>query len=369
MKRALVLSLAVLFGLGVAAFAQTLSGEWDTTVSIQPTPVEISLTSTLEVTYALSGWSFTSYSELDETGWLDQTFDVSGALGAFTLGSFLDLDPAGLFDEWIVTAGVSIAGVTFGLDWDLAAPGYNSDIPAGGLAVTLSGSGTAGLVTIGVDVYFGDVTTAACDLDWTGVDITVDFPFCCADVESTISFTCDGFVEACFDVDGIAIPNLPWITIGAELCFELQTKTLTLTPTFNFGEIACFSLYIDQDYTGNLLFGDIHIDGIGLDCTIGGVEFIGVSYWGDVADKYKPSILAYQPYWEAYQIKTTDDGCCGPFSFDVTVYFDHAGFLFDVAEFDANMEIQIATQFSFSMGIDIEVDSGFTLWSLGFTVT
>ncbi len=36
MKKALVLSLAVVLGLGVASFAQTLSGSWDTTIGIQP---------------------------------------------------------------------------------------------------------------------------------------------------------------------------------------------------------------------------------------------------------------------------------------------------------------------------------------------
>jgi hypothetical protein len=363
MKRALVLSLAVLFGLGVAAFGQTLSGEWDTTVSIVPTPVSLGLDSTLTVTYAISGWTFTSYSVLDETGWTDQTFDVGGALGAFTLGSFLDLNPAGSFDEWEVTAGVSIAGVTFGLDWDLTDD----------LAVTLSGSGSAGLVTVGADIYFGDPAVDGCDLNWTGIDITVDFPFCCADVASTISFNCDGFDSVCFDVGNIVLPNFAWMTLGAELCFELQTKTLTLTPSFDFGDIACFDVYMSVDAQAGvgpdtlLNIGDISVAGIGVECTIGGVDFTGVSYWG-TGDK--PSILYGTDYWEGYQITTTDDGCCGPFSFDISVFFDddHTS-LFDVAEFDANMEIQLATQFSFSMGINIEVDSGFTLWSLGFTVT
>ena len=36
MKKALVLSLAVVLGLGVASFAQTLSGSWDTTIGDHP---------------------------------------------------------------------------------------------------------------------------------------------------------------------------------------------------------------------------------------------------------------------------------------------------------------------------------------------
>jgi len=363
MKRALVLSLVVLFGLGVAAFADSLSGTWDTTIMMTFPGPTIGLDSTLDVTYEVSGWTFTSSTTIDETGWTDQTFDVGGALGAFTLGSFLDLDPAGTFDEWEVIAGVSIAGVTFGLDWDLTDD----------LAVTLSGSGTAGLVTVGADIYFGDPAVAGCDLNWTGVDITIDFPFCCADVAGTISFDCTGFNSACFDVEDIVLPNFAWMTLGAELCFELQTKTLTLTPSFDFGDVACFDVYMSIDSTAGvgpdtlLSIGDISVAGIGVECTIGGVDFIGVSYWG-IGDK--PSILYGTDYWEAYQITTSDDGCCGPFDFSIAVYFsdDHTS-LFDIAYFDASFSLQVAQQFTFGMGLGIAADTGLDYWSLTFTVT
>jgi len=83
-----------------------------------------------------------------------------------------------------------------------------------------------------------------------------------------------------------------------------------------------------------------------------------------------PGILyGYEEYWEAYQIATTDDGCCGPFSFDVTVFFDEddadagddaagADELFDVAYVVANMEIQVATQFTFSLGLETDLEAG-----------
>jgi hypothetical protein len=370
MKRALVLSLAVVFGLGIAAFAQELTGAWSSSITIDPgtDPVDINITSELTINYSLSGWTFTSYSALTEGGWVAQIFSASGSLGAFSLGSTLDLDPAGAFNEWDVTAGVSIAGVTFGLDFALA----DNDVE-----LTLSGSGTAGLVTVGVDVTFGGITRDAngvplpgednneCDLPWSGVAITVGFPFCCADVAGTLAFDCDGFSSACFEVDGIAIPNLPWVAIGAELCFELQTKTLQLAPSFDFGDIACFDLYIYQNYDGNLHLGDIYIGGIGLECEIGGVAFTGISIWDANIDK--PSVMG--DYWEYYNIATTDEGCCGPFAFDVSIFFDDDhNSLFDVDKFAANMSLQVATQFTFSMGIELEVDAGFTLWTLGFDV-
>ena len=366
MKKALVLSLVVVLGLGVASFAQTLSGTWDTTITITPAPaITLGIHSELIVTYAVSGWAFSSDTVLTDTGWSSQSFKVNGTLGAFTLGSVLDFDPLAVaFKQWEVTGGLSLAGVTFSGDFVLI-PNVTT--------LDLIGSGTAGTVTVKGDLKLG--SGVGCNFDFNGVTIDVGFPFCCANVTSEINITCAGFQYVKFDVVGIAIPNLPWVTIGADVYFTTQTKTLTLTPEFNFGTITCFNLYISEAKSGGvspspLVLGDFSISGIGLDCTIGGVEFIGVSYFGTGT---KPSILKnHTSWWEAYQIKTTDDGCCGPFEFDITVGFMQGGLqLFDVAGVIANMSLQVAQQFTFTTGIsiDLSVPAAFTQWTIGFKVT
>jgi hypothetical protein len=359
MKRALVLSLAVVLGLGVASFAQTLTGTWDTTITITPAPIDLDIDSILTVTYSLSGWVFTSKTTIDETGWTDQTFAASGALGAFTIGSTLDFAPnTPAFESWKVTGGLSIAGVAFDGSFTLT---------PGNVAVVLNGSGTAGLVALKVSLTFGTPGNDLCDFNWTGITITGSFPFCCADVAFTLTFDCDGFDQICFTADGIALPGITWATLDAELCFTMQTKTLVVTPVFDFGATACFNVYLSSPASG-LLFGDISVDGIGLTCTIGGVQFTGLSYWGAGA---KPGLLKGTTYWEVYQIKTTDDGCCGPFAFDIAVYFLEGGTkLFDVAFLKANMSIQLATQFTFKMGLSLNLETvpTFAEWTLGFIV-
>lgn len=91
MKRALVLSLVVVLGLGVGAFAQ-LTGSWESTLSFNLGATTFSdyiidLTSTFEIDYTLAGWTFGSASEFDLTGFAAQSFSVEGALGAFTFES------------------------------------------------------------------------------------------------------------------------------------------------------------------------------------------------------------------------------------------------------------------------------------------
>jgi len=362
MKRGLVLSLAPVLGLGVASFAQTLSGSWDTAATIVPSPVSLGIRSEFIVTYAVSGWSFTSDTLLTQVGWSSQRFDASGALGGFALGSTLTFNPTTVaFTSWTATGSLSLVGVAFSGVFTLTPDNTT---------LVLRSSGTVGTVGAGVAVTLGDPTVGSgCDLNWTGVDITVGFPLSCADVTSAIGFDCTGFKAATFGVTGIAIPNLPWVTLDATLTFQTQTKSLVVSPKFDLGDGACFDVYITQAQTGSLTLDGMTISGIGLRCEIGGTWFTGVSYWGAGT---KPGLLAGTPYWEAYQIATLDDGCCGPFNFDVTVYFLEGGVqLFDVSKVVANMEVQISTQFTFSTGITIDLaaaPNAFTLWTLGFLV-
>jgi len=395
MKKALVLSLVMVLGLGVASFAQNLGGSWDTTITIDPTLTAhppIGISSELIVTYEVSGWSFTSDTTLTEAGWTGQAFVVAGSLGAFTLGSTLTFDPAGgllnpldFFASWVVTGSLSLAGVSF--DATFASALHD-------VMLELKASGSAGLVDVGAVVTFGSLYIDAsgdwkshdqsfvCDFDWYGVDITVDFPFSCAVVASTISFDCAGFAYVKFEIEGIAVPTLPWLTLDATLMFLTQTKTLTLTPVIDFGPTLCFDLYLDMDGMASVLPGHIGntngliwIQGIGIEVEFGGVVFTGISFWDPgVANDDKPGLLAGTAYWEAYQISTSKDGCCGGvFDFSVGIFFSETSLnLFDVSFVQADVSVNVTSNFVFSTGISVDLDAvggAFTLWTIGFAVT
>jgi hypothetical protein len=376
MKRALVISLICVLGVAFSGLAATLSGSWDTDVTIDPQQTNfndaIGIVSVLTVAYTVGDWTFTSVTDLNEGGWTDQDFSVAGVLGAFSLTSALDFVPAAAtFGSWNTTAAVAIAGVSFSVDFTLA----DEDVE-----LVLAGSGVAGDVTVGIEVTFGGIArdvygviipggnNGVCDLDWAGVTIDIGFPFCCADIALEVVFDCTGFSSATFTTGGIAIPNLPWVTIDAELVYTMTEKTLELSPNFDFGAIVCFDLYFDVATTGNITLGDISIEGIGLTCDIGAVTFTGLSFWG-TGDK--PGNLYGTSYWEVYTIETNDDACCGPFGFDLSFYFLNGGArLFDIALIDANMSLQVAAQFLFNMGLEINVETGaFSQWTVGFLVT
>ncbi len=362
MRRVLALGLIFLFSLGCVGFAQQMSGSWDLEIDIDPQQTAFSdslgVYSLLKVNYSIGDWTFGSSTVLDEDGWQDQDFSTTGLLGAFTLTAAVDFNPDATFGSLVTTISSSVAGALVGAQFRLEGDDT---------FLTLTASGSAASVDVSIAADFGD-DDAICDFPFSDVSISVGFPFCCAEISSSLSIDCDGFDQISFSTSGIGIPTLPWLSIGAQLVYTMQTKSLTLSPTFDFGTVTCIDLYVSVASSGNLSFESISIDGIKLSCDVGTVTFTGITYWQETG---KPSPLSGTDYWEVYTIETDDDGCCGPFSFDLSIYFLEGGLrLFDVALFETNVEIEISAQFEFSMGLEIDVEDGATsLWTLGFDVS
>ncbi len=363
MRRAFILGAVLVMGLALAGSAQSLTGHWRLDLAINPQSPSyaeaVYYSTQLLVKYTIGDWAFSSLSTLDESGWTDQDFSSIGMIGGFTISSALDFDPdVPEFEKWTTTTTGGIAGVTFGGTFELC----DDDV-----FVTLQGRGTSGGVDIDVAIKFGDDDDPIgdCDLDFSSAQIGVDFSFCCAEVESTIYFDCDGFEKIVFVVAGLAIPNLPWLTFDATLQFTVQSKSLSIAPNLDFSAV-CIEFYVGVETSGNLTFDALHFDGFALECDVGNVLFTAISFWGDFVTK--PLILG--DYWEMYMIETDEDACRGPFYFVAAVFFDeNSVHLFDVGEFTFDMSIEFTPSMKFSMGTDYVLGVGITSLTFGFLAT
>lgn len=347
--RRFVLGLVAVAALGVCVTAQGISGIWDFDITIDPGAGTIAdffdFDTTATVTYGIGSWAFTAITVLDDTGWVDQSFSVGGLLGAFSIGMDLNLDPAGAFETWEVTVGTTFGGVELDFDFELA----DFDV-----TFVVGAAASAGGVDIDFTTTFGGDDNDVCDLDWSGLDVSIEFPFCCGEISATIEFDCDGFDNVTFGVDDVTVPALPWLTVDAELIYRMQTKELVLSPDFDFDTGLCFDIYVSVDeQTGSqiLRLGDIHINGIKLVCEFEHVTFTGISFWGASG---KPGELG--THWEMYKIESNEETCCGPLSFETAVFFDEtSNNLADVSEFTSELEVEIGEQFTFSAGFEYDV--------------
>jgi len=97
LKKALVLAIVMVLGLGVLGFAQ-LTGSWDVSISIDPGATQagdlfIDLSSSLAITYTAGCFDFGSTSTFDNIGWSGQSFTGDGTLGAFTFSTTMNFAP------------------------------------------------------------------------------------------------------------------------------------------------------------------------------------------------------------------------------------------------------------------------------------
>ena len=352
MKRALVLSLVLAVGLGFAATAQ-LTGSWETTLKVDPDAAAFadfvnSFDSTLTVDYALSGWTFGAVSTFDLAGFASQKFTVSGSLGAFSLAAAMYFDPSMItaktyvtntqtgslvcpqpwsvttvapqFEKFDVTAGVSIAGVTFEayvLQWydaydvtrvDYLYLGANADTQTDstlfataveGMGWRFKAAGSFGDVTVTSLTYFNLVealktSTVGCPVIGKKGTFTILNPNCipafyeeylllegfgfgCVSVDIAMSILCTGFNDIEFFVSGISLGG--WATADFSIIFTTSSKAFDLCLSLDTVAFDCIVLEIGFGNTGyvDAVIDNITVHGVSLTQTWNGLTFTSVT--------------------------------------------------------------------------------------------
>jgi hypothetical protein len=393
-------ALAVALLLACVAFplvAGTLSGETSLWIGFDPLAGGFNtLDLGLVVDYTLGVVTLSTDGLLVLPGtWVWQGFSAVGRVGGYGLTTNVLFGPSTtdyLYAEAIVD--LSIAGID--LSWHAA---QLSDAvlggPADGWALRIAGSvGVLDLVSVSEfgarieDDEFDGITIvhAATGLErhyatdplvpgqgFTGEKVSVrGLPFCCAEIDASLYFTCAGFDYASFGVSGIKVDAVPWLTLDVDLTFELQTKSLVLAPRLSLGEVFCVELYSELDWdASSWLLDGIGVYGIELSCQFGPVTVrdvavfalnryaITTEVYGSVVERLIDAIEAghdiYPDYWEMFSIAYRGDGCCGgEFTFLANVYFDEASAsLFDWAMTHVEAAIPLADAFTFTLGMEM----------------
>lgn len=424
MKRALVVTLLV-FGLGIGVAAQSFSGSWVTDITFTVNPLNIgSLTSILDVEYALSGWTFGANMFVDEIDLFDINFDIAGSLGAFSFWSFLDFDPGSTtqtpsFTNWSSLVKVSIAGVELWGAFVLQDKDDDGSIATGW---TVGGHGLAGDVEIWASVDFnvdvwstytvltvidgwgwdtlydwgtywdcGDAawlsgtftaTDETCDPAFTNLDIYIEAPLTCLDFGIWVNFTCDvGFNYINFMLNDIDL-GAGWFQLDdLDVKFTVLDKTVTTDFTLTFGDAVCVTPYFDLNQVGLNVIDGITLRALTLSYTYNGVTIKA----GEVFDTYYAGFTKSGSLTRYAKCAVTSadefigvffdgDSCCGGLtSASLVTFFDSnlltastSTGIFDFVLITANVEVGIGSGFSIRGGIDV-ADDGLAALMAGFT--
>jgi len=116
LKKALVVAIVMVLGLGALAFGQ-FTGTWDTSISLDPSAATMSgfftdFSSSFSADYVVGGWTFGSSTAFTLAGFSAQSFTAAGVLGAFTFDSTMNFNPMavtkktytyGALDAWLLS--------------------------------------------------------------------------------------------------------------------------------------------------------------------------------------------------------------------------------------------------------------------------
>ena len=369
-RRILLAGAVVLLLAGLTVLAATpFSGSWNTAVALSPTPFSLSgFSSLLTVDYTLGGLTASSDSDLYLAGFIWQGFGLTGNLGAFNVKGDVLFGPSTasfLYDQLIVTT--SIAGIDLGL----YAAQLSGDVlggPADGSVLRVAGSiGSLRIVNcfeMGARIKDADyhgitIVHTATGLSktyttnplvpgqgFTGDKFTVSgWSFAClSDGSVSLYLTDQGFDSLTLDLSGLKT-GLSWLTVDLALTFELQTKSVAVTPALNLGEVTCIVPYVAlRGDTPNSING-IELYGLSASTTLGNVTLKDVTvldtgrygittqaYGGRIesyADASANGDQIYPNYWELLSIAATSSGCGGGnLTVVVNTYFETNGSLF-----------------------------------------
>ena len=346
----------------------------------RPTLLVESFASIFTVSYAFGDVLLaTSTSEYRHYGFLWQGFGVMATRGPIALQAdclFTGITAEYLYGQLIVST--TIAGVEVGI-YAAQLSGAVLGGPADGWAFRVAGSiGGVNIVSItemgariqdddydGITIVYaptGDHKRYATNplvrgQGFTGEKLTVSgLSVCCVeDLGATLYITCQSpsFQTLTVEAEGIDI-GLCWLSLDLEVSFQLQTKSLVLTPTLVVGETVCIDAYVDvrTNAPDDTLYGNfldltgITVYGLGLTCSWNGVTVrelvvldtgryaITTPEYGSVIESIADAVADghefYADYWELVSVEVRQDGCCGGItSFLANTYFDRdAGGIF-----------------------------------------
>ena len=413
--------------LGLSSDITGLTGMWsaDLTLSTSQTTPVTAFRTRLDIAALLGSMTLGSRSDFDQEAWLWQSFRAGIDIDFFSLEANVLYAP----DPWVFAYANGFAKLDFSDLWLTYYLGFLGSIFEGSVwrGSVLEIGNTLGNTDIMGYFYFGATldgilfspqspSYSACQssdcvspswreryyrvlpvqsgsLTFTGADIKVH-SYLCHDITltSTTRFSALGFEYQEFQTAIWAIGYVP-INLDIRLRFELQSKSLTLSPKFGLGERTCygrvlvdlltpgpigliegFSIYGLDLFTETETFGFrslsiLDTDHYSLFKTDG--FSLADSIW--VGPKTTSGTCGsagemLDEYWEVVGIAAyRGDRCCRTLSFLALSYFGDSTALFDWmgSEFRAQLQIMDGLRVRTNLVLS---SSGISGWSFGISI-
>jgi hypothetical protein len=324
------------------------AGKLEVGVSLLPA---LSLTTSLTLSWEMAGGIYSSFTQFSLGTWVWQEFCGGGYFGPFSWEGHLLFGPSTvefLYDEFILKT--DFAGLSFAF-YAAQLSGAVLGGPADGAALVLTAQlGEVELESLtelgarpeGIEIfhagtglsrkYTTDPRLSGGGL--SGERLTLRGLSLCCDLsgEAELYLTKEhGFDYIKLTAGDLELWCCPVITTAIEVTFELQTKSVVITPEVKMPQIqGCFVPYLsvitDVNGLASRIEG-IQVSALKLECDIGNVHLKDLTvldrcnwaistedYGSELVERWRADEegIQYHPeYWELLSVEAKGPGCCG----------------------------------------------------------
>jgi hypothetical protein len=237
---ALAILLAVL-GVPWNCYAEPiLSGEWESTISVEPPTATWSTETDLSVEITIGFWIAATRSVFEDTEWMKQDFSVESEFGDFSIESDLRFEPyKHRFRDWVTD-----------FDWE-------SDELT--LTLTTKLTRTTDWLILELDREWEEVDistsfrlrapSGSCALVFYDASADAAFDWCGIETDLEIAIDDDGFDEFVLKLSDLAHAQFPWLTFDLECTRTTEKTTVKLTPAAILESSWCEAI-LDLEFEG-----------------------------------------------------------------------------------------------------------------------
>ena len=335
--------LLVIIGLRwTCSAAPPLSGEWESTIAVEPHTGTWLIETESTVEMAFTDWIASARMVFKDDAWKKQDFEIKGEFGDVDLESDLRFEPyKNRFKDWItefewesdeltLTTTTKLTRTT---DWLIFEIERERD-------------------AIEIDTSFRlRAPSGSCALVFYDAGVNVAFDYSEIEIDLEVSFDDDGFDELGIEFSDLNLAPIPWATFDLEITRTLEKTTVKLSPDVVLESSLCagtLELEFEGSFPNEPNLFPISIDEACLTCEI--------EEWEIEANVYfNPDEWVDDLYWLEVEAEATFDlNTCREMSLDLTLLWTGTklGRIRPVLTYEPNDKFSICVEW------DIDLDEG-----------
>jgi len=282
-RLALVALLVILSPPWAYSAAPPLSGEWESTISVDPSTRIWAIETDFTVELEFADWIAAARTVFGDDVWEKQDFEVLGSIGNFEVESDLRFEPyLNRFRDWITK-----------LEWEAKELDFT---------LTTKLTRTTDWLIFEIEREWDEVEietsfrlrapSGSCALTFYNAGLEMAFDLCGIDTDMEVGFDDDGFDEFVVEFSDLNLAQIPWFTFDLEITQMLGDTSVEISPNVVLESPWCagtLELELEGNLPGDPNLFPISIDRVSLTCVVKEWEIVSTAYidpdeW--VADLY-----------------------------------------------------------------------------------